>query len=357
MESVFSGTQPKCSLLLVCFGQNLSKVTNYLQWAKCCRGNLGGKRPLFTNMDETSISFHYGQQKGLVVWKHSLPPNRKHKKETVKTEDAKAHVSFLAFFTHGPAVQPKLPQIFIGNKHKFTAKLLKEPTYSRRFFLWREESSWNNAVLMKKAMSQLMKKLKEHVGTYQVILVLDSARCHLHPSIRQLATRLGIRLLHVPARLTWLLQPADTHGFGRMKQRLRKKWLDLCVKSSSGEVSHSDWMSALFKVVRKLLCEVQWQHAFGSDGLLDENKVNPRILTELGWSGPKSVSSDILTQDQLSVVLPRRTKVDRASFSKWAMPKAGPEPKPKPKAKAKAKATPEGPIASRTSKKKAVVLD
>lgn len=357
MESVFSGTQPKCSLLLVCFGQNLSKVTNYLQWAKCCRGNLGGKRPLFTNMDETSISFHYGQQKGLVVWKHSLPPNRKHKTETVKTEDAKAHVSFLAFFTHGPAVQPKLPQIFIGNKHKFTAKLLKEPTYSRRFFPWREESSWNNAVLMKKAMSQLMKKLKEHVGTYQVILVLDSARCHLHPSIRQLATRLGIRLLHVPARLTWLLQPADTHGFGRMKQRLRKKWLDLCVKSSSGEVSHSDWMSALFKVVRKLLCEVQWQHAFGSDGLLDENKVNPRILTELGWSGPKSVSSDILTQDQLSVVLPRRTKVDRASFSKWAMPKAGPEPKPKPKAKAKAKATPEGPIASCTSKKKAVVLD
>lgn len=94
VESIFSGTQPKCSLLLVCFGQNLSKVTNYLQWAKCCRGNLGGKRPLFINMDETSISFHYGQQKGLVVSKHSLPPNRKHKKETVKTEDAKARRMF-----------------------------------------------------------------------------------------------------------------------------------------------------------------------------------------------------------------------------------------------------------------------
>jgi hypothetical protein len=310
-------------------------------------------------MDETSICFHYGQQKGLVVSKHSLPPNRKHKKETVKTEDAKAHVSFLAFFTHDPEIQPKLPQIFIGNKHKFTAKLLKElaPHIPEGFFLWREESSWNNAVLMRKAMSQLMKHLKEHVDTHQVILVLDSARCHLHPSIAQLATRLGIRLLYVPARLTWLLQPADTHGFGRMKQRLRKKWLDLCVKSSSGEISHSDWLSALFKVVRKLLCEVQWQHAFESDGLLDENKVNHRILNEVGWSGPKSVSSDILTQEQLSVVLPRRTKVNQASFFKWAMPKAGPKPKPKPKAKAKAKAMPEGPIASRTRKKKAVILD
>ena len=73
--------------------------------------------------------------------KHSLPPNRKHKKETVKTEDAKAHVSFLAFFTHDPEIQPKLPQIFIGNKHKFTAKLLKElAPHPRRFFFYGAKS-------------------------------------------------------------------------------------------------------------------------------------------------------------------------------------------------------------------------
>ena len=46
----------------------MSKVASYLQWAKCCRGNLSGKRPLFINMDETSCTFHYGKQKGLVVF-------------------------------------------------------------------------------------------------------------------------------------------------------------------------------------------------------------------------------------------------------------------------------------------------
>lgn len=46
----------------------VSKVASYLQWAKCCRGNLSGKRPLFINMDETSFTFHYGKQKGLVVF-------------------------------------------------------------------------------------------------------------------------------------------------------------------------------------------------------------------------------------------------------------------------------------------------
>ena len=60
---------------------SMSKVASYLQWAKCCRNNLGGKKPLFINMDETSVSFHYGRQKGLVVSRHYLPPNWKHKKE------------------------------------------------------------------------------------------------------------------------------------------------------------------------------------------------------------------------------------------------------------------------------------
>ena len=73
---------------------------------------------------------------------------------------------------------------------------------------------------------------------------------------------------------------------------------------------------------------------------------------------PKSVSSAILTQDQLRVMLPRMTKVVHASMFKWALPTAVPNPKPKPKAKPKAKAMPEGPISSRPKKKKgAVALD
>ena len=291
--------------------------------------------------------------------KKFLPPQRTHKKETVKKEDARANVSFLAFFTHDPATQPKLPQIFVGDKRKFTIKLLNEvaPHVPEGFCLWREDSSWNNHAIMKKAMKELCSNLKDHAATHQIILVLDSARCHLHSSICHLATRLGIRLVYVPAKLTWLLQPADTHAFSRLKRRLRRMWLDLCVKSSSGEVSRSAWLSALLDVTRKLFCEVCWHDALENDGLLDETKVSRRILNELGWAEAKPVSASILTQDQLSGVLPKRTKMARDAMFKWAMPKAVPTPKPEPKANAKAKAVPEGPIASRTRKKKAVSLD
>ena len=68
------------------------------------------------------------------------------------------------------------------------------------------------------------------------------------------------------------------------------------------------------------------------------------------------MSSAILTQDQLRVVLPRRTKVVHASKFKWALPTAVPNLKPKPQAKPKAKAMPDGPISSRTKKKGALAL-
>jgi len=203
---------------------------------------------------------------------------------------------------------------------------------------------------MRRALALLVRHLQEFQSSRQLVLVLDVARCHMHKTISDLADRLGVRLLYVPAKLTWLLQPADTHAFGRLKQRLRRLWLNLRVRSTAGEVSHEEWLSTVFETVRKLFCGIPWKAAFESVGLLDECKIGSRILKQLAWESSKSVSSEILTFEQLQLLFPRRTKVNHAAIFRWALPKA--------KAKAKAKvgpspavtssSTPEGPIASRT---------
>ena len=315
-------------------------------------------------MDETSVAYSYGRGKGLVVSKHALPPGRAHRKEPVNRSDAKTHISFLAFITHDSMIQPKLPQIFIGNKHKFTLKLLHalSSQVPEGYYLWREESSWNNNRLMCKAMRLLAKHLKDYLTTHKLILVLDVARCHRHSKIYSLAQSLGIVLMYVPAKLTWLLQPADTHVFGRLKTRLRQLWLDLRVESAAGEVSHRDWLAAVFALVRKLLCGFQWHSAFLSDGLLDENKIGCRLLDALGWDAPKALPSEILTTGQLMDLMPRRTKDAHAHIFRWALPKAKAKASPKAKAKAKflpaALAAHPGPISGGTrSKRKAHAID
>ena len=144
-----------------------------------------------------------------------------------------------------------------------------------------------------------------------------------------MGNQLGVVLFYVPAKLTWLLQPADTHVFFRLKTRLRQLWLDLRVQSVSGELSRADWVAAVLGLARKLLCGFQWNNAFMSDGLLDESKIGTRLLAELGWDGPKPLAVGILTPDQLRAVMPRRMKDAHSGIFRWALPKAKPKAKPK----------------------------
>lgn len=306
-------------------------------------------------MDETSLAYNYGSGKGFLVSQRALPLGKAHRKEALSSSDAKARISFLGFVTHDSAVQPKLPQIMIGNERRFTKKLMNALAAHTPpgYYLWREKSSWNTHALMRKAICVLVKHLKDYVATHQLILVLDVASCHLHNSICSLAKQKGVILLYIPGKLTWLLQPADTHVFCRLKRRLRQLWLDLVVRSVSGEVSHTEWLAEVFKLISKLFNGIPWRSAFESDGLLDNNTIGKRVLTEMGWDRPNMLPASIPSAEQLKVVLPQRSKLSHATMFNWAMPRAKAKAKPKAKVAFRvAKSFASGPISSGTRAKK-----
>jgi hypothetical protein len=338
-----------------CLQRSHSKVLSFLQWAKIARCH-GGKIPLFVNMDETSMKLNYGRQRGLLVRKRALPPGKKHRKEKMSASDAKANVSFLAFLTHDTAIQPKLPQVILGNKHKMTLKIMKELALHQpeNFRVWREESSWNNHCIMRKLISLLATCLKDYKATHQIILVLDVASCHRHTSIYALANRLGVRLLFVPAKLTYLLQPADTHLFSKLKASLRRRWRELLVESEAGTVSYQVWLSAFFGVARQILNSTRWQSAFHAAGLLDEQRLSSRVMQEAGWEVLPPIPEEILSDSQARDIFPKRSVVRKASLFFWCLPKVAAKAKmtivcalSEPSAAASSTSL-EGPISSRT---------
>ena len=310
-------------------------------------------------MDETCMKLHFGRGKGLMVSKQTLPRGKRHRKEQVSSSEGKAALSFLTFLTHDASIQPKLPQILLGNKHVMLLSMVHSllPHKPSNFYIWREESSWNSHKIMRRVMSRLMDCLKEYTDTHQVILVLDVARAHFHPTITAHANRLGLRLIYVPAKLTWLLQPADTHCFRRLKAKLRQRWLELATLSETGKVSHTEWVLAVFEVANQVLCGFKWLPAFKAAGLLGEFGLSARVLKQLGWESPQLVPSVALSQEQLRLVFPRKSRVNKETLFKWAL-----TPKAKPKAKAAAFSVAtslagspsldtEGPISSRTRKR------
>ena len=292
-------------------------------------------------MDETSVSYSFASQvPGLRVSKAALPPGKKHRKQQVTHSDDRAHISFLAFLTHFTDIQPNLPQIFVANEKLVPKKLLKElsPHIPKNYHFITGKSGWNSHEMMRKAICILAKCLAPYMATHQVILVLDVAKCHFHQSISVLATIKGIRLLYVPSKLTWLLQPADTHCFSRLKRILRRKWVALRSQSSTGKISHKEWLCAVMSVVPPLLNGVKWAPAFKAAGMFSELDLSPRIMSHLGWKDRKQVPNTLLSAEQLKVIFPGRTRLSMAPLFKWAVPAAKAKAAGKAKAKAKAKA-------------------
>ncbi len=251
----FQNTPSKTYHYTVVFGPLFCcKVRSFLQWAKAAR--TGPKKPLVVNMGETCMKLNHGRNRGLMISKQTLPPGKKRKKEQISSGEAKCCVSFLAFLTHDSTVQPKLPQIVLSNKKAISLGMLHTLLAGKphNIRIWRENSGWTNHQVFRRLMSLLMQCLAEYVSTHQVILVVDVAKAHFHSTIFAHANKLGLRLVYVPAKLTWLLQPADTHCFSRFKAQLRKRWLQLRVASEDGKVSPTQWLLAVFEVVQKVLC-------------------------------------------------------------------------------------------------------
>ena len=317
----------------------LGEVLAWLQWAKAV-GQVDGKTPLFVNMDETSVSYSFASKvRGLRVSKAALPPGKKRRKQKVAHADNRTHISFLAFLTHLTDVQPKLPQIFLASEKIVPKKLLQELSshIPENYHFITGKSSWNSHAMMRKAICLLAKSLAPYMATHQVILILDVAKCHYHQSISVLATSKGIRLLYVPGKLTWLLQPADTHCFSRLKALLRKKWVELRSQSSTGMISHKEWLCAVISLVPTLLNGVKWESAFKAAGIFNA-QLSSRVMGHLGWEDHKQVPNALPSAEQLKVIFPARTCLNTALLFKWAVPTAKAKAAGKAKAKAKAKA-------------------
>ena len=59
----------------------------------------------------------------------------------------------------------------------------------------------------------LVEALRSRLERHQPERMMDACEIHLHRGIITTCNSVGVWLVIVPAELTWLLQPCDTHAF------------------------------------------------------------------------------------------------------------------------------------------------
>jgi hypothetical protein len=244
------------------------QVTGFWSWCDWLRQQAieCGREPLFINLDETAVPRASPQAIGMVVGRRWWPAAYKPVQRVSKSH-MRSMVTHVGLCTHNSEVQGRLPQIFVGNKHSFTLDLLASISQvaPSKVKFWREKSSWNNSFLMMDILREIALVMTEF-PQFQPILVMDCAGIHFAKRVLSAASALGIWIVPVPARCTFLLQPCDTHVFSPYKAFLRRAFREC--KDESGNVTPEAWARTLIEVATVFLCGRSWAHAFEQTGII-----------------------------------------------------------------------------------------
>ena len=222
-----------------------------------------GKKLLRMNLDETSISMAPALSSGLIV---SRDAHRV--RSFVCPGDTRTNVTYVALVCDDRDMQKHMPHIIISSKPQM-ANEIHEHLQSHpepNVHVWRnQQKAWNNSFLMLRILDQI-KNSVAHRPDIQPMLLLDTASCHLDAAVMRKAQAAGIWLVYIPARMTSLLQPLDTHGFSSFKAWLKRQFADLQSASKDGMVRRLDWFTVLQSAKMHFFDERTWVSSFRETG-------------------------------------------------------------------------------------------
>ncbi len=114
-------------------------------------------------------------------------------------------------------VQLRLPQVFLASDKLVGAAVATRASVGN-IQIWRGSSGWNTNAKLVRLLEVLADALRPWRVSHQPILFLDAASCHFTTDILHACERADLWVIPIAARLSWLVQPLDTHGFAVYKR-------------------------------------------------------------------------------------------------------------------------------------------
>lgn len=282
-----------------------------------------GKTPLRINLDETSVALFQGGSRGTIFFRKKKQRPEEEPVERASLGKRRRCLTHVGLICDRRELQPLLPQVLIGNFSTFLVRDWEALTADLpgNVYLVRQKSAWNNVAVCLSIIRLLSSVLRPYLDVFQPVLLMDACPLHLHHSIARACAVNGIWLVVVPARLTWLLQPLDTHAFHRYKIYLRSAYQMSRANSPNGELSVGEFLRCIYETIRFVLQGQQWAHAFDEDGFGQQQaKVSAYARRQMELGAAPSVDSSLPTSADLQLCYPRRARVPVAELLRPYLP-------------------------------------
>ena len=316
------------------FGPRVNKIQAHAvwQWYNFCAARVpSGKAPLRINVDETPVCLFQGGGKGTIVFNKRKDPPAMEPHENASRAKRRACLTHVAFICDRPDIQPLLPQVLIGNETTFpkSAFAALQAASPGNVHLVRQKSAWNNKNLMTRIITILALALR-HCAHLQPILLLDACRVHIPAIVLQRCVANSIWPIIVPAKLTWLLQPCDTHAFQKYKVYLRKAYQTARAGAASHELGVAEFLACIYSAIRYVLQGNVWGTAFDADGFgHNQGRLSMYIQRQLQTTGPLSLPASVPSEELLKHCFPRRATVPHRTLMRPFQPVPSPAALPK----------------------------
>ena len=281
------------------------------------------------NLDETSVKLIAPCAQGHIVRQRQHSESKLRHPATRR--QLRTSLTFVATICDDTSIQPVLPQIILGSEKVLTLSMLRSvrPSLQSNVALLRSKNGWMTAGLLVHLVTVLGRKLAPFLKYFQPILIFDAYSAHLSPYVFRAAARAHIWTVVIPAKMTGLLQPLDTHVFYKLKMYLRRRWLETALQSDAGQVTMVDTIAATNDAVRCILEKYSWARAFEVNGFsLHGGHLRGRIREAIGcWDLHEWQNDHPLTLHQFQTIWPAGHRIPFADLFAWARDRVGISPR------------------------------
>ena len=286
-------------------------------------------------MDETAIKLYQAVRAGhLTFHARALKRSARSLTTSATASQTRGMFTLVAFVCDDEMIQNVLPQICLVNEKHLTKA---EPAAALRAYLdansvlWTSSKAWVTSTLMCKIVKLLKKHLQPFFATHHFILTADGYRAHLTKPVWGAVNRARIMYHLIPAKMTWILQPCDSHVFAVLKNTLQHECQSLVLKTVDGRLTMSLLFQALARSILVVLRNRSWRTAFWDVGLTGtQAAVSDHVLAKLGLHGRPRVDDELPSLQELQAVFPGRVILPIVEIFEWFTfsPAASPIPRP-----------------------------
>ncbi len=249
------------------------------------------------NLDETSVCLFQGNVAGNILLSKKRARGIVQRVPRAKRRRCMTHVGLICDRSD---IQPLLPQFIIMNERTVPGSAMAglRAACPPNVHLVRQRSAWTNAFVTAWVVRLLGIALAPYLPTLQPILLMDCLRAHWHPYVLSACRAARIWPLCVPASMTWLMQPLDTHVFLKYKAYLREVYQEMRGFNELCDLDFAAFLQCVYRTIRAILQGRKWASAFHGVGFGGAQVgVERFVLRNVGLSAAPLALSSVRPSD------------------------------------------------------------